>query len=369
MDPKRAKTAFRALTRLCVGKKVTLHVPEFVKREFQSQQKVSVEDEIHKIVHAARSITRLSLNPKLVAFSEEISEAAEKILPKAGTHTADEFTKWTKKCDAKESKIEAEHAVRVIDDYFAGAVPFASTKNRTDIPDSFIWQTVCDLAKEKTRLHFVAQDGALFKAAASLKNVTAYHTLDAFIESPECQKAIQLLPSEVVANNIDRAKRIIPKHEKALADMVESGIINALSYQTIYDVHINDENGEALITSVGSPEDLTFDFENIEYFGGNELGVHFNATIECELNYAMYIGEFFGLSDEAQARMSTSPLNDQYFDVDETHRLAVVGTLSLELEKSVLDNEKSDDVHIEDAILESEVKVEITKKKIAREVG
>jgi hypothetical protein len=52
-----------------------------------------------------------------------------------------------------------------MEDYFGGAGPFTSTKNRNDIPDSFIWQAVCDLADNKERVHFIANDGELFKAA------------------------------------------------------------------------------------------------------------------------------------------------------------------------------------------------------------
>jgi len=45
-------------------------------------------------------------------------------LPKAGVLAAEEFTKWAKRCKAVASKIKPEHAVRVMEDYFGGAVPF-----------------------------------------------------------------------------------------------------------------------------------------------------------------------------------------------------------------------------------------------------
>lgn len=145
-DPKRGKGAFRAFTRLCEGRKVTLYIPEYVKGEFVSQQKATVVDEIQKIIAAAKSITRRSRDERLVTFSEEVSKAAEKILPKAGVLTTEEFIRWAKRCNAVAAKIRPEHAARVMEDYFEGAPPFSSPKHRNDIPDSFIWQTVCDLA-------------------------------------------------------------------------------------------------------------------------------------------------------------------------------------------------------------------------------
>src|SRR5580692_1229 len=86
-DPKRGKAAFRALTRLCEGGKIVLYVPAYVKGEFVSQQKIAVEDDIRKIITAAKSITRRSGDERLAKFSEEVIKAAEKILPKAGALT------------------------------------------------------------------------------------------------------------------------------------------------------------------------------------------------------------------------------------------------------------------------------------------
>jgi hypothetical protein len=54
-DPKRGKGSFRALTRLCEGGKIVLYIPAYVKGEFESQQKIAVEDEIRKIITAARA--------------------------------------------------------------------------------------------------------------------------------------------------------------------------------------------------------------------------------------------------------------------------------------------------------------------------
>ena len=105
--------------------------------------------------------------------------------------------------------------------------------------------------------------------------MTAHRTLDEFVESPEFQKAIEELTTEAVARNIARAKRILPKNESALREMLEGDIVNAISNRTVHDSSIPDDNGEGVVIGVDSPEDLTFDFDNVEFYGGSEIGISF----------------------------------------------------------------------------------------------
>jgi hypothetical protein len=251
-----------------------------------------------------------------------------------------------------------------MNDYFAGATPFSSVKHREDIPDSFIWQTVLDVAHKKKHVYFIANDGQLFKAAKTLRNVTAHRTLEEFVESAEFQKAIEDLTTEVVARNIACAKRILPKNEKALLEMVEIDIVDALANRTVHDSRIPDENGEGLIMLVGSAENLTFDFDNIEFYGGGEIGIPFATTVECELNYAIFKGDYFALAEEKQAQIGISERNEHYFDADETYPIEVTGTLSVELEAKVLENPRATDEEVEQAILSGLHDLEITETEI-----
>ena len=149
-----------------------------------------------------------------------------------------------KRCRAIAGKIKPEHAVRVVADYFEGAPPFSSAKHRNDIPDSFIWQTILDVAGTKKRVYVIAQDGELFKAAKKLSNATGYTSLDEFVESGDFQKAIEELTTETMARNIARAKRIFPKNESSLEALVQSDIVEALAGRKVRDSSIPDDNGD-----------------------------------------------------------------------------------------------------------------------------
>lgn len=195
--------------------------------------------------------------------------------------------------------------------------------------------------------------------------MTTHKTLDEFVESPEFQKAIEELTTEAVARNIARAKRILPKSESSLQMMVESDIVDALANRTIHDSRIPDDNGEGLITMVGSPEDLTFDFENIEFYGGSEIGIPFTTTVKCQLYYAIFKGDYYALDEDKINEISIGECNEHYYGADETYEIDVVGILSVELETKVLENPKATDEDVEEAILSGMHNVEITNKRIA----
>ncbi len=116
---------------------------------------------------------------------------------------------------------------------------------------------------------------------------------------------------------------------------------------------------------VDSPEDLTFDFNNVEFYGGSEIGIPFTTTVDCELNYAIYKGDYFTLSEKKQAQISISERNEHYFDADETYPIEVTGTLSVELEAKILENPKATDEDVEQAILSGMHDVEITETEVA----
>jgi hypothetical protein len=116
---------------------------------------------------------------------------------------------------------------------------------------------------------------------------------------------------------------------------------------------------------VDSPEDLIFDFDNIEYYGGSEIGIPFTTTVECEVNYAIYKADYYLLDENKTKKISISERNEHYYDADETYAIDVTAVLSVELEVGVLENTKATEEGIEAAILSGEHKVEITEETVS----
>ena len=268
-------------------------------------------------------------------------------------------------CHAIEHNVKPDHGKRVADDYFGGAPPFSSVKHRPDIPDSFIWQTVRDLAKEHGTLHVVVADGALLKAASDNKNMAAHESLEAFIETPHCQTMLKELAKEAVTANVGRVSDLLAREKSGLARMVETDIVNALHGRTVYDDSIPDDNNEGMIFSVYSPHELTFDFANLEYYGAGDIGIPFEALVECELNYAIFKADYFVLSDERTKTISIGERNEHYFDADEDYVIKAEGILSLQLDTKRLENEDIEDSEMKELIGAADHDVEITETAVS----
>ncbi len=114
-DPKREKSAFRALTRLCQGKKVKLHVPDFVRREFVSQQKQFMEKDILAAQKAAEAMIKKAVEGEIVEHAEGILAEAEESLKKVQAWAVETFQSWVKKCDGRVAR-----ATPSIGEWFSG---------------------------------------------------------------------------------------------------------------------------------------------------------------------------------------------------------------------------------------------------------
>ena len=358
-DPKRVKPAFRALARLLRGKKVQLHIPYYVKKEFLSQQVTTIVGAITSIHNTANDILRAIRHSRVGSYAEQVKSEATTVLQDAAKCVEEEFEGWLTEHYAVEHSIKPDHAQRVTADYFKGAPPFKSAKNRLDFPDSFIWQTILDLAKDMMKLYVIANDGALYDAAAKDSRMIAFKTLDEFVQQPECQSALGALTDETVKINIERAKATISMHQQSLEDMIENGIIGALDDMTVHHSSIPDDNHEGLIYLVDAPLELSFDFNKIEYYGANELGVPFEAYVECTLNYAIFKADYYVLPDERAKQISITDRNEHYFDADEDYVVRTNGTLTLKLNLEQLETVDITDYDIaymiEDAVYNVEV--------------
>jgi hypothetical protein len=347
------------------GKKVQLHVPYVVKHEFLGQRKKEIQAQIKAIKVAAKEILSESAHETIVEYAEFCLQQGLEVKAKLADYVDEEFSVWLAEGKAIDYDVAAHHGGQALKDYFDGAPPYKEIKNRNDIPDSFVWQTALDLRKEHNPLHVVVNDGAIYKAAVKAEGMLVYNELQQFTDSAECRSALLELEDEIVGANLERAGALLREEKDVLRGFVEVGIVNAMAGKTVRDSSIPDDNGEAMVSMVGAPDDLTFDFDNVEYYGDTELGIPFTTEVECLMNYAIFKADYFTMDDSETKGMSISDLNDHYFDVEQDLTLFVEGVLSLTLKRDKLGNENIEDDEIADSITWSTFKIEITEMKIA----
>jgi hypothetical protein len=90
---------------------------------------------------------------------------------------------------------------------FQGTPPLKEVKNRNDIPDSFIVQSIYKLSSEtKEEVHVVAGDEKVRNAFSNMDSIFTYESLSEFIESDHIQRGLKDL--DLIENKGSIAKAI-----------------------------------------------------------------------------------------------------------------------------------------------------------------
>ncbi len=362
-DRKRNKPAFRAILRLAKAGKLHLHVPFVVKAEVLSQLQDDVRSEINKIRTAAYEILSLTAEANLKSQADSIVQTVAAMKQNVDVWVAADLQGWIKEAQAIEHPISPDHGARVAAAYFAGSPPFGNKKQRTDIPDSFIWETALDLVQTNGQLVVVSSDGRVHKTADQHPVMEAYKSLEDLLKSPACQDAINKLDaSEAITNNIARIKGLLPDEQATLQSWLDTGVVHELAWKTVRHHAIPEDNGEAQISSVNETENVTFAFTEVEHFGDGDIGIPFTATVDCELNFRIYRGDYYAMGDDDD--ISVSEWSDHYLDANKTYTLSIEGYVNLTIDIELLKEDDLTDDDLRDIIRGSDAGVDITERKV-----
>jgi len=362
-DPKRSKPAFRALSRLARAGSVQIHIPKYVREEFLSQQSYAIGKQTAAIRAAADAILRSTSEANLRTYAENTVQMIAKIEQGVREWTTNEFQAWITECRVREYPIQPDHGQRVTEAYFGGVAPFRAPKHRDDFPDAFIWQAALDLVQEHGELSVVSADGGLRDAADKHADMLAYKTLDEFIQTGACQDALDDLSPEIVAENVERVKALLPSAKDQLVHRLAIGIVNALAGRTVRHPAIPDDNNEATILMVGEPERVDLGFDQIDEYGDGEVGVPFKANVDCTLNYAIYKADYYALNDAED--ISIGERNRHYFDAEQDYSITVEGTISISIGTEELGNDRLSDEDLEDLINDADYSIDVDETTVS----
>ena len=111
-----------------------------------------------------------------------------------------------------------------------------------------------------------------------------------------------------------------------------------------------------------SPTNVHFNFAAAEHYGDGDIGIPFTATVDCELNFAIYKGDYYGLSNTEH--ISISERNSHYFDADQTYTISIEGVITLMLDPTDLENEDISDKDLEAILSAPDTSTEIISKAV-----
>jgi hypothetical protein len=332
-DPSRSRAGFRVIEKLAKAGRVVLHIPYWVEQEFTSQQ-IKTTNELSKQVNdGLGNLLRQPLPENLVATLQQIKSSFSDIQEQVLTHRKSEFSSWAKDIQAVIHPIAESHAKRVTDDYFSGTPPFKTPKNRKDIPDSFIWQVIVDLADKLPLLYVIANDGAVFEACGNKSNIVRFTSFEEFIK----QEGQTLLKQEEhVTRNLDFVLMTATLEkdfiERVFKDKIMNGLLNdrtVVSGAFLYSADI----GEVI-----EVKSLNLEVNKGEYHG---LGI---------FAFPLRAGLLALMREEVS---SGDPLRPSYFE--QTCELDVDSIISMEVDLELLSKEHLSKQELENLIHNSDI--------------
>lgn len=333
-SPKRKDLAFVALERLAKKNIIQLHLPYVVEREFQTQQIAQYKKEIDATLGGLNSLVKKGLEPAPLNSIQELIATLSGIEPTILADVEKALPSWIESIGGKRHPITEAQARAAMEAYFLGCAPLKSPKTRDDIPDSFIFQVITDLAKRGPALVVVAEDEKVAQASEALANVSVHRNLIDFINSPPIQA--ELLDLDII-KNLPTLHKLIREYENESLQIEillrhESG--KHLIWRKVHSRSIPDDNHEATITSHGDPEDLDLDFENISYYGHGKFGLPFTFSSTVSVIYYIFKSDFYTLDENRIP--SISDHNDHYYEAEEEIQVNVSGIVKLAFDPKAL---------------------------------
>lgn len=326
-SPKRKDLAFLALERLAKTGLAQVHLPYVVEREFQTQQVAQYKKETDASIGGLESLAKKGLEPAQLAVIQGLLTTLKATVPAIVADTEQALPNWIASISGKRHPITEVQARAAMEAYFLGLAPLKAAKVRDDIPDSFIFQVISELAKTNTPLVIIAEDEKIAQASEALAGVSVYRSLSGFIESQPVQA--ELLDLDII-KNLPSIRKTIEAYEQKdgqIALLLTQNGGEAIVRKTVHSQSIPDDNHEATITGYYDPADVDLKFEELNYFGYGEFGLPFTFTATVSIAYYIFKSDYYCLDESKMP--SVSDHNDHYYEAEEDIDIEVSGMLKL----------------------------------------
>lgn len=309
-----------------------LYVSEIVEREYLTWIKEEAQQAFDNVVKATESLNKYYEEPELFGMKlsfnvtaniaqNQINEVLKKVV-----NNWEDFKKLT---NATILPIESSHGNLVMNSYFSGEMPFKSIKNRTDIPDGFIYYSIVGLLEKNEKVLFVSRDKSLvkringdqivcFESLAELFSSKEYKIQeDFFRELKDNDRAIYLF--KYFTDEVQRkAKRKIE-----FSDLISD----------IQDELKDDFIGEDIDVS-SSVENIEFNNDNIRVISESSYLLPFSAEIVHSISSEVSKDDLSFFSEARINNLEKDIKDDGRFEISESIRNKVQGNLSVTFAKS-----------------------------------
>ena len=243
-------------------------------------------------------------------------------------------------------------AQEVFERYFAGRPPFPAPKERTHLPDAFILQTVIDYCRSHSEASIICAvaDKNLKAAIESETDAVVFETLKDALQSDQMQQVFCML--QVARDWSEHRKAILHFLEvntDAIQEHMSGLLVDLLSFESVCSPSIPEDNNEATITGVGSPDNLEMDWDRLAENAPGWFSVPFSVRLEALLEFNVYRADAFDVPNWVHVSIGDFE-DDHYFEAEGYAELLIHGWLAFRY--------SGDELRAESPTLPHEIEVE-----------
>ena len=331
---------------------IKLHFPWVIYKEFTSQNQFDILKEINDAIKCVSSLNNKGLgrieHEELLVISDNLKLIKEKVSISV-EHNLDDIISASKSIT---HDFDDSHGRLVMTSYFNGKKPFSSLKNRKDIPDAFIYESIINIKNKYGLVIFISEDDNLRDSCNLIPNVKSFETLSEFFESDEYKK-IETEYKKIESYADDLIE--LEKHDEFIKSSAELDIPNEFtslwSYETIHK-NIPSDNNDATITFVGDVIDVEIDKQSIKFID-DIFYIRTIVTGFIHIEYFLFKMDIFRIDNRKSAVIIDNDWNKHYFLIEEEVKFVLSCNYSIHKDL-IRDNKfelEKDSIKIEDIII------------------
>ena len=326
--PKLNSPLFRQIikyTRIGIFK---IYISAIVEKEYLTWIEKEAQEAFNKVVKSSESLNKFYDEPKICGFSFDYNPTASiaknhinGILKKVLSNWNDFKTQT----NAIILPINDSHGRLVMNAYFDGSAPFKEKKNRSDIPDAFIYYSILDLLQDNENVIFVSQDKEFRKKINNAKISTFDSLSDLF-----------LCNDYKIADNFFTE---IKRDDKIyfLFQYFKDEIIKKTKWQIELSDLIDDIEHEHLDNIIGkyksvssNVDSIQFNYTSIQNISSESYLISFTAIVNQTIFSEATKNDLDSFHNERIKNLKDKDINDDgYYDISEIFESKVSGNASI----------------------------------------
>lgn len=330
------------LSRLSVSGKVTVFIPDIVKREYLSKKIESAKDDLSVVSRHFDKIKRWIGSDKIISDKiRDIDSNFKDLYQNIDVHIKSEFDSWVGVNSIEVIEFDSFTMNSILEDYFDGGGAFRKVKSREDFPDAMILTTIKDVLALGDTVYVVVKDGTFRNYLKTIDKLVTFENLSELYESENINQLIQNLDSE--SKRIEEIKSILASED--VQGWLKNYLTSDKSYlDSIYleedEVVLNDsfdvDCDSLRIEGIDIRTIKNIEFDGVKFTDDNSFSIGVVFSAKADLGFVAHYGDYINLSENRKSHICLESMNGEGLcDLSEELDFKFSGVLEIWLDEEM----------------------------------